>query len=254
MITTTNTNNQINAMDSTDTESTSNVPAHEELMTRLNSELHERVTALGFFHPSVAHTYNSMALIYHHMRCNHRIALRLHIKSLKILGNAHKRILSVKGDHADARRGMSIEFAVTLSDIGNVYWALGNVPRAELAFEEALSVLTSENIDESHPRKYSIRNRLCALQRLSGLDDVCRSDETIRCRSNSLRSNGSSSPTHLSVISDTSSIHEKEDSSSIQENSIPMVLDTSLKSSGTKAHLHCLKSIQEIMDCFTNEA
>uniref|UniRef100_A0A7S3PUK0 Kinesin light chain n=1 Tax=Chaetoceros debilis TaxID=122233 RepID=A0A7S3PUK0_9STRA len=238
-------------MDSTDTESPSNLPAHEELMGRLNCELHERVTTLGFFHPSVANTYNSMALIYHHMRCDHRIALRLHVKALQIFGNAHKQILSVKGDHADARKRMSIEFAVTLSDIGNVYWALGNVPRAELAFEEALNVLNSENIDESHPRKYSIRNRLFALQRLSGLDDGFRSEEIIRCRSNSMRSNG----THLSVISDTSSIHEKEDSSSrtsIQEHSIPMVLDTSLKSS-TKAHLHCLKSIQEIMDCFTNE-
>eukprot|EP01083_Nonionella_stella_P143518 446264_1 len=258
MITTTNTNNQINAMDSTDTESTSNVPAHEELMTRLNSELHERVTALGFFHPSVAHTYNSMALIYHHMRCNHRIALRLHIKSLKILGNAHKRILSVKGDHTDARKDMSIEFAVTLSDIGNVHWALGNIPRAEMAFEEALNVLSSENIDESHPRKYSIRNRLFALQRLSGLDDVCKNQETIRCRSNSMRSNGSngsSSPTHLSVISDSSSIHEKEYSSSrssIQEHSIPMVLDTS--KSSTKTQLHGQKSIQEIMECFSIES
>eukprot|EP01083_Nonionella_stella_P124395 375570_1 len=99
MINTTDTSNQSKAMDSTDTEYPSNLPAHEELMSRLNSELHERVTTLGFFHPSVAHTYNSMALIYHHMRCDHRIALRLHIKSLQIFGNAHKRILSVKGDH-----------------------------------------------------------------------------------------------------------------------------------------------------------
>ena len=64
---------------------------------------------------------------------------------------------------------LSLCLAVTMSDVGNTHWALGDFYKAEANFIDALSLLRRENFSEAHPRAYSMRNRLFTLYRHAGI-------------------------------------------------------------------------------------
>ncbi len=146
----------------------SDVPFHIHLMQKLDEELAERTSANGASHPCIAETHNSIALIHHHMRHDSRKALRIHTKALSILGAAYINRMALKDDQ-DGTKEIAISFAVTLSDIGNVRWAIGDLEKAETAFNDAIHILNLFDVEDTHPRKYSIHNRLLTLHRNSCL-------------------------------------------------------------------------------------
>jgi len=116
----------------------------------------------GINHPCLAESLNSLALVYHHMLNESKLALRYHQQALKVLTIARE-----EGTSDIDREELTVRLAVTTSDIANAHWALHNDKAAKDTFVRALALLEEEKIPENHPRAYAIRNRLSALYRHS---------------------------------------------------------------------------------------
>lgn len=138
------------------------VPAYETIMENLRVELRTRQSQYGNHHPSVAESLNSIALVNHHMIKNSQKALEYHMQAERILRSG-----DASNDHD--RKQLSIDLAITLHDIGNAHWKLRNEEKAEACFIEALTIMKNENLSESHPRVYSLRNRLAKFYHNTGL-------------------------------------------------------------------------------------
>jgi hypothetical protein len=140
------------------------VPASQSLIENLTNELSTRKHLYGANHPCVAESLNSIALVHHHMLNNSQQALMYHLQALDILISAYQ----IDMKDLDTER-LSLCLAVTMSDVGNTHWALGDFYKAEANFIDALSLLRRENFSEAHPRAYSMRNRLFTLYRHTGI-------------------------------------------------------------------------------------
>jgi len=136
------------------------IPA--DLIENLTVEIQSRERMYGLNHPCLAESLNSLALVYHHMLNNSKLALRYHQQALKVLTIAREESRS----DID-REELTIRLAVTTSDIANAHWALHNYKAAEDTFVGALTLLEEEKIPGNHPRAYAIINRLNALYRHS---------------------------------------------------------------------------------------
>ena len=136
------------------------IPA--DLIENLTAEIRTRERMFGINHPCLAESLNSLALVYHHMLNESKLALRYHQQALKVLTIARE-----EGTSDIDREELTIRLAVTTSDIANAHWALHNDKAAKDTFVRALALLEEEKIPENHPRAYAIRNRLSALYRHS---------------------------------------------------------------------------------------
>jgi len=136
------------------------IPA--DLIENLTVEIRSRERIYGLNHPYLAESLNSLALVYHHMLNNSKLALRYHQQALKVLTIARE-----EGSSDIDREELTIRLAVTTSDIANAHWALHNDKAAKDTFVRALALLEEEKIPENHPRAYAIINRLSALHRHS---------------------------------------------------------------------------------------
>jgi hypothetical protein len=139
------------------------VPVYQDLIDEITNELDNRKSSYGQFHPSVAESLNSIALVHLHMLQNPHEALKYHIEACGILLVVFQNEYENMGKKA--KEELSIALAVTYSDIGNAKWALEDLDGADAFYRKALETLHLEKLPESHPRAYSIRNRMHALHR-----------------------------------------------------------------------------------------
>lgn len=146
------------------------LPVYQALIEEITSELNVRIREHGLFHPSLAESLNSMALVHLHMLHNPQEALKYHSKACAILLPVYKN--EYESMVQQDRKKLSICLAVTYGDIGNVKWALHDYENAEKFYIAALDVFRTENLSDSHPRVYSVRNRLNLLHRYWNMDTV----------------------------------------------------------------------------------
>jgi len=93
-------------------------PVQEELVKKLQEEIIYRTRLFGE-QQSVAESYNSLALVYHHMLRDSKQALNYHKEAMRIL-------IKVKNDPNSSctKQDIAIRLGVTACDIGNANWAL----------------------------------------------------------------------------------------------------------------------------------
>merc|ERR1719491_1052866 len=131
---------------------------HASLFQTLMDDIKQNGAVFGLDHPAVAESENALGLFYHHISHEPKKALSCHVKALKICKAAN----SSSMQHLTQQKledGM-IQMGITITDIGNVQWALGDYKKAMWAFEDSLAVFLSAGLEHNHPRIVSTQNRL----------------------------------------------------------------------------------------------
>ncbi|GFH56243.1 predicted protein [Chaetoceros tenuissimus] len=134
-------------------------PVQEELTKKLREEITYRTRLYGE-QQSVAESYNSLALVYHHMLRDSQQALKYHREAMRILTKVKN-----NPNSSCTKQDIAIRLGVTACDIGNAQWALHKHKEAEKTFHQSISYLDEGGVPENHPRYLAIKNRLTTLYR-----------------------------------------------------------------------------------------
>jgi len=135
---------------------------HASALQSCMDDIVRNAKEFGSDHTAVAESQNTLGLFYHHVNHEQEKALLCHVKALKILYNTSNGSIEEQRQQQDQQqhRDTIIEMGITITDIGNVQWALGNFRKAMWAFEDSLAVFISASLEHNHPRIVSTRNRL----------------------------------------------------------------------------------------------
>lgn len=147
-------------------------PVVQELIKKLREEITYRTRLFGE-QQGVAESYNSLALVYHHMLRDSQQALKYHREAMRILtkvkndpdSSCTKQDPSFIRLGVTAKQDIAIRLGVTACDIGNAQWALHKHKEAEKTFHQSISYLDEGGVPETHPRYLAIKNRLTTLYR-----------------------------------------------------------------------------------------
>ena len=133
---------------------------HTFALQSFMDDIVQNAGAFGSDHPAVAESQNTLGLFYHHVSHEQEKALLCHVKALNILYNTSNRSTEQHRQQKQQQRDTIVEMGITITDIGNVQWALGNYRKAVWAFEDSLAVFISAGLEHNHPRIISTQNRL----------------------------------------------------------------------------------------------
>jgi len=151
----------------------------------LMDDIARDVAAYGSDHPAVAESQTALGLFYHHVSHEPKKALLCHVKALTIYKTSisssdqqkqeqeqeqeqkveqeQEQKLEQKQKRPQQNQNTIVEMGITITDIGNVQWALGDHKKAMWAFEDSLAVFISAGLEHNHPRIVSTQNRLKVL-------------------------------------------------------------------------------------------
>jgi tetratricopeptide (TPR) repeat protein len=123
--------------------------AGNPVLRRVMSDLRTAQHEYGNYHNSVAEAWNALGLVRVHMQRDAKGAKMCHEEALRIYVSNKEHV----------------ETAITLNDLGYCHEQLGEHNQALQRYEEALTILSSLKLDESHPRMISTRRAVYRVRR-----------------------------------------------------------------------------------------
>jgi tetratricopeptide (TPR) repeat protein len=149
-------------------------------------------------HESVSERLNRIALEKHHLLQKPNEAVQLHLRALQynveLITNVHVDNIDLKQEQQ-----LALDITVTLIDIGNCFWSMGEWDKSRNVYFDALCIYNLMNIDLSFV-SISIYNRLGKLDRYQRQSEMESNVESII---NKKKSTTDSFDKSLEIIKDT---------------------------------------------------